>query len=63
MFYFLAASAGSAQRREDSPFHRSLNGAWDYRWVPKPADVPDVNVYGEFDGCRRKRVLVKIIGE
>lgn len=35
-----AASAGSAQRREDSPFHRSLNGAWDYFWLPKLADVP-----------------------
>ena len=35
-----AASAGSAQRREASPFHRSLNGQWDYLWLPKPADVP-----------------------
>ena len=35
-----AASAGSAKRREDSPFHRSLNGQWDYLWLPKPADVP-----------------------
>jgi beta-galactosidase len=35
-----AASAGSAQRREDSPFHRSLNGTWNYLWLPKPADVP-----------------------
>ncbi len=34
------ASARSAQRREDSPFHRSLNGAWDYLWLPRPADVP-----------------------
>jgi beta-galactosidase len=36
-----AASASSARRREDSPFHRSLNGEWDYLWLPKPADVPD----------------------
>jgi beta-galactosidase len=35
-----AASASSARRREDSPFHRSLNGEWDYLWLPKPADVP-----------------------
>ena len=34
------ASAGSAQRREDSPFHRSLNGQWNYLWLPKPGDVP-----------------------
>ncbi len=35
-----AASASAARRREESPFHRSLNGEWDYLWLPKPADVP-----------------------
>ncbi len=35
-----AASATKAERREESPFHLSLNGEWDYLWVPKPADVP-----------------------
>lgn len=36
-----AASAAAARHREDSPFHRSLNGQWDYLWLPKPADVPE----------------------
>ena len=35
-----AASAAKAQRREESPFYFSLNGEWDYLWLPKPADVP-----------------------
>lgn len=35
-----AASLGAARNREDSPFHRSLNGEWDYLWLPKPADIP-----------------------
>jgi beta-galactosidase len=34
-------AAGSSRRRDDSPFHRSLNGEWDYLWLPKPADVPE----------------------
>lgn len=36
-----AASASSVRHREVSPFHRSLNGEWDYFWLPKPGDVPD----------------------
>jgi len=35
-----AASAAKAEYREESPFYKSLNGQWDYLWVPKPADVP-----------------------
>jgi beta-galactosidase len=26
--------------RDDSPFHKSLNGNWKFHWVPKPADRP-----------------------
>ena len=35
-----AATASSSKRRENSPYHRTLNGQWDYLWLPKPADVP-----------------------
>lgn len=41
MVFSDADSAGKAQRRGESPFYRSLNGNWDYQWVPKPADMPD----------------------
>lgn len=41
MVFADAASAAKATRREESPFYRSLNGQWDYRWLPRPADVPD----------------------
>ncbi len=36
-----ADSATKAVGRDDSPFHRSLNGEWTYLWLPKPSDVPD----------------------
>jgi beta-galactosidase len=29
-----------ALKREKSPFFKSLNGAWKFHWVPKPADRP-----------------------
>jgi beta-galactosidase len=40
-----------------SPFYRSLNGKWKFRWVPKPADRPvgfhrddyDITPWGEID--------------
>lgn len=42
MVYPDAVTASAAGRRDNSPFYRSLNGEWDFLWVPKPADVPDV---------------------
>ena len=35
-----AESAGRAGKRSESPFFQSLNGTWDYQWLPKLADVP-----------------------
>ena len=40
MVFADAASAAKATQREESPFYVSLNGEWNYRWLPKPADVP-----------------------
>ncbi len=34
-------SAAKATHRTDSPFHRSLNGEWNYLWLPKPSAVPE----------------------
>ena len=31
-------ASARAMRREGSPFFRSLNGDWKFRWVPKPAE-------------------------
>jgi len=39
-FPYPTAAAALANRREDSPWWRSLNGEWDFRLVAKPEDVP-----------------------
>lgn len=40
--FYRYADVGSAlvNDRSQSPFYQSLNGAWQFHWVPKPADRP-----------------------
>jgi beta-galactosidase len=44
MVYETAKKARQARSREASPFFLSLDGAWDYRWVPTPEQRP-MNFY------------------
>ena len=40
LFPYPTAPAALANRREDSPWWRSLNGQWDFRLVDRPENVP-----------------------
>jgi len=42
------AAAARANRREDSPWWRSLDGAWEFRLVSRPEDVPAEFVRPDF---------------
>lgn len=41
LYPYPSAKAALANRREDSPWWRSLNGDWDFRLVGRPEDVPE----------------------
>lgn len=38
-----------ANKAADSPFYKSLNGSWKFKWVEKPADAPDEFYRNSFD--------------
>ena len=48
LFPYHTAVAARANRREDSPWWRSLNGAWDFRLVDRPENVPAEFVRPDF---------------
>ncbi len=64
-----AARATATTRARTTPTPTSSARSWAARWSwPSPAGKLDFGpweqiFYGEFDGRRRKRVLVKIIGD
>ncbi|MCW5549831.1 MAG: DUF4981 domain-containing protein [Opitutaceae bacterium] len=41
LYPYPTAAAARANRREESPWWRSLNGDWDFRLVERPEDVPE----------------------
>lgn len=40
LYPYPSAAAARANRREDSPWWRSLNGEWDFRLVARPEEIP-----------------------
>lgn len=48
LYPFPTAAAARANRREGSPWWRSLNGEWDFRLVARPEDVPAEFVRAEY---------------
>jgi beta-galactosidase len=48
LFPYPTAAAARINRREDSPWWRSLNGTWDFRLVNRPEDAPAEFVRPDF---------------
>ena len=55
---FPNANAALAGDRESSPFFRSLDGAWEFNWVPKPEDRPTNFSQTDFDDSAWKTIDV-----
>lgn len=48
LYPYPSAKAALANRREDSPWWRSLNGTWDFRLVDRPEEVPEEFVQPDY---------------
>ncbi|MDB6093354.1 MAG: putative beta-galactosidase [Verrucomicrobia bacterium] len=48
LYPYPSAAAARANRREDSPWWRSLNGSWDFKLLERPEDVPPDFVRADF---------------
>ncbi len=44
--------------REDSPYHMSLNGQWQFNWVNKPSDRPVDFYKPDFDTSKWEKIIV-----
>ena len=57
-FPYASRDAALRDERDRSQFVRSLDGIWDFLWVPRPSDVPDGFSAERFDAADWRRIPV-----